>query len=554
MIKQPIGVYINWASYDELSDNVELTQELAMDQLDHMIRLRKAGAKLDYYMMDAFWYAKDGGYREWRKPHWPKGPDAWLKKCKENGIKPGLWVSCNTTFCKLDPIPAWENSMEGGNRVGACMFKGGFLNDFLDALHMWYEKGVRMFKFDFVNFSMITPELKGEMMPADIRRLNIAAWSAGLKAFRVKHPEVVMIAYNGLEVTGSQGNTSTPIGKALETNWLEVFDSVYCGDPRPADVPAMRFWRSKDVYSDHQVRVYEYSGFPLERIDNAGFMVGLTGTCYGRGMQAWKGMLILSLARGGWVNTYYGNLNLIKGEDAKWFAKVQKIWMGLQEFGRTELFGGWPAKGEAYGILNKRYDGAIVTVVNPGQNVSRVAFDSLGHGKGRVLFCDAGFKVGLKEGEVTVGPEQMVVIGLGSFADAAYDLGVQEDVVIPKSIEKVPVVFASTGVNALAGKATGVKKGTLRFAVKLCSPDGLMFRISGGSPPKGTPMGQIITLKAVQGGKELPIKVEYDKQIWSGLSWGVGEVDVGSGDVEFSVKVNHATTVVLSGEVFKVGY
>ncbi len=551
MIKKPIGVYINWASYDELSDNVELTEAIAMEQLEHMIRLRKLGMKLDYYMMDAFWYAVDGGYRTWRKPHWPKGPDAWLKKCAENGIKPGMWVGCNALFAKINAVPAWEDSLQG-DRMSACMFAGGFLNDFLDALHGWYEKGVRMFKFDFVNFSTATPELKRTMLPSEIRRANITAFSTGLKAFRAKHPEVVLIAYNGLEETSSQGNTSVPIGKALETSWMEVFDSVYCGDPRPADVPAMRFWRSKDVYSDHQVRVYELSGFPLERVDNAGFMIGITGTCYGRRTQAWKGMLILSLARGGWVNTYYGNLELLDKADAKWFARAQEIWMGLQEFGRTQTFGGWPGKGEAYGLVNKRHDGAMVTVVNPGQSVAKVPFDAMGYGKGRVLFCDAGFKVGLKEGEVTVGPEQMVVIGLGCFAAAEYDLGVQEDVVIPKAIERVPAVFESIGVNALAGKVEGVKKGVLRFVVKLCSPDGLMFRISGGSPPAGKPMGELITLKAVQGGKELPVKVEYDKQIWSGLSWGVGEIEVGHGAVELSAKVTHATTVVLSGEVYRV--
>src|SRR5260221_14611550 len=56
-LKQPIAVYNNWSAYDELSDNVELTEELAMKELGEILRLRRSGVKIDYYVMDAFWYS-----------------------------------------------------------------------------------------------------------------------------------------------------------------------------------------------------------------------------------------------------------------------------------------------------------------------------------------------------------------------------------------------------------------------------------------------------------------------------------------------------------------
>ena len=34
MLRDPISVYNNWSSYDELSDNVPLTEDLAMRELD----------------------------------------------------------------------------------------------------------------------------------------------------------------------------------------------------------------------------------------------------------------------------------------------------------------------------------------------------------------------------------------------------------------------------------------------------------------------------------------------------------------------------------------
>ena len=106
-LNQPVAVYNNWSAYDELSDNVELTESLAMKELGEILRLGREGVRIDYYLMDAFWYAPDGGYRTWRKPHWPDGPDRWLDHCHEHGLLPGLWVAVNS-LCKLEPVTAWQ--------------------------------------------------------------------------------------------------------------------------------------------------------------------------------------------------------------------------------------------------------------------------------------------------------------------------------------------------------------------------------------------------------------------------------------------------------------
>ncbi len=73
-LKEPVFVYNNWSAYDELSDNVAQTETLAMRELQEIIRLKKNGVKIDYYVMDAFWFDIDGGYRTWHKQHWPNGP------------------------------------------------------------------------------------------------------------------------------------------------------------------------------------------------------------------------------------------------------------------------------------------------------------------------------------------------------------------------------------------------------------------------------------------------------------------------------------------------
>jgi len=110
-LHQPIAIYNNWSAYDELSDRIELTEALAMKELGEIVRLRRAGVRIDYYLMDAFWYSTNGGYREFRRPHWPNGPETWLEACRTSHIKPGLWLASNVPF-RIEPLPEWRSSMD----------------------------------------------------------------------------------------------------------------------------------------------------------------------------------------------------------------------------------------------------------------------------------------------------------------------------------------------------------------------------------------------------------------------------------------------------------
>lgn len=518
-LRGPYSVYINWAAYDELSDNVELTEELAMFQLGHVERLRKAGVRIDAYLNDCFWFAPDGAYRTFRKPHWPAGPDRWLAECKKLGVAPGLWVGTNT-HRGLDINPAWKSSYDP-KRTAFCLFQGGFLTHFMDSLQLWYDRGVRVFKFDFANLDAATPAAEKFWTPPEIRAMNETAFRTALAEFRFRNPEVRFLAYNGFG--GEMSGTATPIRKTVDLRWLDAFDSLYCGDPRPADVPAWHFWRSKDIYSDHMVRYYLDNGVPLERIDNSSFMIGVTGTCYGRRSAAWKGMLMLSLARGGWMNTYYGNMELLNETDARWFAEAQRLFLPLQDKGRVTMFGAVPGSGEPYGYAALATGGIVYTVVNPSQSVAEISLPYAGDSTGRLLFADRGFEPRLSRGSVVLGPEQMAVVGTGSLSSVKFDFGRQEDVAIPVSIQRLTTKPA--GANANAPVLIDVPAGSdLRVIARQTRPDGEAIRTTGGSPPNGTTLGKMLKLSAVQGGKPVQIDIQYDKAIWSGLSWASGEI------------------------------
>jgi hypothetical protein len=528
MLTDPTLVYINWSAYDELSDNVPLTEELALRQLDELIRLRRLGLKLDYYIMDCFWYDPEEGYRSFRKRDWPNGPDRWLERCREEGIKPGLWVASNNQ-CRFKVPEKWRDSTQanaGGEWQGQCCFYGGFLADFVEILDCWYQRGIRAFKFDFAQLGAAPQHLADVMLPAEIRWANVLAFSGAMKSFRKTHSDCLFLAYNGFEDVGSQGDTSHPLRKVIDTRWLEVFDVIYCGDPRPADVPAMNFWRAKDVYSDHMVRTYEYSGIPLSRIDSSAFMIGTTGTCYYRKTAAWQGMLILSFARGGWANTIYGNLDLLDAAKAEWFFKARQLFLPLQRTARFIVFGGVPGRAEPYGYAALLDGHGLITVVNPSQRIGTLELPIPLPGFARILFRDAGFVPTFSKNTITLGPEQLALIGVGSHAAAEKDLGVQEDVIIPRSIRPIPVEFGRRGPRTLTAEIDPPASGRVRIVVQLTEPGkSIARRVTGGAPPAGKSLGELLILSAKQRDRRVPVRIEYDKPIWSGLSWAVGEID-----------------------------
>lgn len=560
-IPDPISVYDNWSAYDELSDHVPLTEALSMEELDNVLRLRRSGVRFDYYVMDAFWFDPNGAYRTWKKPNWPDGPDNWIKRCQQNGIRPGLWFSTNT-LVHLNAAPQWRNSLNK-NGTAMSMFEGGFLPDFMNTLQYWYDHGIRMYLFDFADLTAATPQSEATLSKEEIIQRNSTALRNALTTFRARNPGVVLEAFNGFGGDMDTTFYSFPFKNPIDLRWLEVFDSLYCGDPRPSDVPTMSFWRSVDIYSDHQMRRYEQSGVPMERIDTTSFMPGKTGTIYRRAFQEWKGSLLLMLARGGWINTTYGNLELMSDNEAKWFARVQSLFLHFQSEGRIKTFGGVPGDVQTYGFGALDGDGSVYVVVNPTGTVATVAMPLLSQsqhplGQGKVIFRDAGFVPEITKGGIQLGPGQMAAIGFGKYASPAYDLGIQKDIVIPRSIKPLPVEFHSVGKGLIQAIIQAPRSGDLRLVMQQYSPDGRLWRPWPGTGPDSANMGKIFILKAEQDGKNLPIREDYNRVVWAGLSWAEGEISHRDLDTGSPLTLTFQSTVkdpvTLKGRIYVVTY
>ena len=560
LLRDPIWVYNDWSAYDELSDNIPLTEALALRELDQVLRYKKLGVHFDYYMMDAFWFAPGGAYREWRKPDWPDGPGRWIARCRANGILPGLWFGSNS-LVKINPAPAWRDSL---NAKGTAMSfsEGGFLPDLMKTLQFWYERGIRMFEFDFADFTAATPRQESAESPRQIESRNQTAFREALQVFRRRHPDIVLVAFNGFGGDLEYTSGHFPFRNPVDLRWLAVFDSLYCGDPRASDVPETSFWRSMDIYSDHMVRRYEQSFVPLERIDPTSVMFGDTGTIYYRKLHAWHGEVLLMASRGGWVNTIHGNLEFLSDAGVRWLARVQKMYQPLKAMGRTRTFGGVPGDAEPYGFGSLAAGGSVYTVVNPAQAVRELELPLLTRTQPplagvRDIFRDAGFVTRLCVNTRTLGPGQMAAAGFGHYAAPEFDLGVQEDVRIPRAIAPLEAHFAPSDRNA-AEAVIPPPHGDLRIIFRQHDPDGAVARSWPGGPPNGVSMGKVLRISAAQDGKALPVEIDYDRLIWSGLSWAAGEIRhkafARGGPITVRCSSAEKETVSLSVRLYTVEY
>jgi len=530
-LASPVAVYSHSAATaGSVAQPVNETQ--ALHEVDQLQRLKKAGMHFDYDLIDAAAFAPDGAYRTFRAAAWPNGPDAWIGKCLATRIRPGLRFGGNT-LTAMQSAPAWTNSLtHDGHRLS--LFEGGYLPDLVAAMQTWYDRGIRLFAFDSFDLSAATPAAAAKLTGDQIALRNAAALREAFASFHARNRDAVLM------IAVEPGN-HPDLARLAATG---VFTFVSTGAPRPSAVPEASPWRSVDIESDQAVRRFEQTGVPLAQIDSPGPFAGGNA---GSDMGPWKGAFLLSMARGGWLNTIHGDLALLQDADARWSARAQKLFLNLQQTGSMHSFGGSPGGSQPYGFAGASAHGSVYVVVNPGQSIASLALPACHAYKlskdGRVQFRDAGFEPRLSGNSVTLGPGQMAVVGFGAFASSAFNFGVQQDVVIPHSIEPVDADFESTDSGALEASLDPPIEGVVRVVVRPRDAGSALAN------PKGT---QPFTLEAMQYGRPIPVRLDSG----SGSQWVVGEIDVNDltpgVPLKVTLEANSSTQTSLQASAYAV--
>ena len=150
------------------------------------------------------------------------------------------------------------------------------------------------------------------------------------------------------------------------------------------------------------------------------------------------------------------------------------------------------------------------------------------------------------------------MVGYGAYGAPIYDFGIQEDVVIPSSIEPEPADFRATATNTIESVIHPPATGALRVIMRQRTPDGKVLRTRAGAPPNGENMAKVFSIEATQAGRTIPVAVDYDKIVWSGLSWALGEIKapdlVPDQPVVIRFHSLEKNPVILEGKVYHVIY
>ena len=555
-MKRPFSIYCTWSYHDELGDSVELTEKMCLTAMKTLRRWKEQfGVAYDYFMLDAFWFDMKRPYDMFKKPHWPNGFDRVRDEALEMGMSPGLWYSVNSNKFK---VPAWKGSLDGGESYSLSHgpYAAELEKAWRHAIENWH---VRLFKLDFANFFCRAEADKTATM--EVFHRNVEMLHDILRRLRSEYPDLGVIAYNSFVRWGNWLNL--PPGNALENgmdgSWLDVIDYLYSGDPRPSDLPRTDLRRSIDAFQDHQVWLFHKGAkLPFDRIDDHGCMTGVTNTAFYQGAHGFRRGYVANLARGGKRDIYYGDPTLIGDEDVRFIGKVRELYYGAARSGlETQIVGpsgpnagagDEPGVAPWYGFLTGGGASGLLYLVNGSCTVQQAQLTIPGARSTRVLFQDAGPTVAACANYdrlvVELAPEQVALVGLGTYADAKFDLGQNTDQAQPRTMTLLPITFTQSADDQWQGTFAGkLPRGAKLYVTAQVFGLGVGYHnhMGAGLPQRFggqhthnnhnmKPLTQElvnITLKA--GGKAVkPVKLVPDKPVWSGISWVGKMYDVAS--------------------------
>ena len=564
----PIAVYSDEPAPGAGPSASSPSEDRALGNLDQLVRLKKSDLHIDYDLLDVSQITSDGLHPSGGKSAWPNGPDTWIARCRAAQIHPGLRFGASA----LRP---------GGG--GPVFFDDKLLVDFVAALQSWYDRGIRLFVFDGLDLSGLPSENAAGLTNDEIITRNAEALRTAFSSFRAKNRGAVLFVIQSPGTisdapsnrpSGSIPSASDP-NSGNQANRLGPFLLISTGPPHPPAMPQTNLQRATDIETDAQVSHLEQRGVSLAHIFSAGFNTapapaGVTSpgaTSLPRGPhRGWKGAFLVSMARGGWVNTISGGLDSMQSADARWMARVQKLFFAMQAQGHMHSFGDPPTSGQPYGFAGATKRGVVYVVVNSGQAVATLPLPRLAPnqpaGYGRVQFRDAGFSPELNGNNLTLGPGQMAMVGFGVFATQEFNFGVEQDVVIPRSIEPVDANFHLAAPGVLEARIDPPIEGVLRIVVLEREPGSIAQAGAAGSVPAASRNNRF-TLEMTQGGRPIPLRSggsgrDGESILNAGLPWAVAEIDVNDLTPGIPLRVrfrcNEKPAVTLEGSAYQVIY
>ncbi|MCX7848400.1 MAG: hypothetical protein N2595_10275 [bacterium] len=533
MIMRLMAVYNNWGHYDELGDRVRLTEGLVWEELAVIERWRREfGVSFDVFVIDCLWFEAERGYKEFRRGDWPVGPGRVLERIRELGMIPGLWFSVNGARLR---VAEWEGSLCEDNwhySLADGPYAEALEEGMQHAAEAW---GVRYFKLDFANLGLAARGVvrsEQETMRRSVGRLREI-----LGRLRERFEGVHVITHCGFARRPPERDSGGGEMIEVDPGWLDVVDGVFSGDPQCGDIPQSTLCRAIDVFQDRQVWKLNRSGFPLDRIEDHGVLIGRTNTAMYRGRQGFRRSYVGQLARGGRRDMVYGDVTLLCDEDVRMMRAARGLFFDAYRRGLCTRYVGDGKPGEHgwYGYMTGGGSSGLLYLVNATFERRCVELPVLDMHAARVLFYDGRkpeLEVQAEHLAIEVGPEQAVVIGMGRYADGRWEVPPEEDTPPPVATRLVPVRWGAVdgGVEGEVGEGALAEGERLLVVAQVfdAEPAGAIEAAPYRFGRQETPTSEdrrprahdLVRIRCEVGGREVMAEAQVpDVPVWSGTSW-----------------------------------
>lgn len=497
--KEPLRVYNDWGLHDDLTPGDPiLTAEMTLENIPRVIEMnRKSGANFDYYLMDAFWFESGHPYTHIRPDTFPEGMTPIKAALDEGGLKFGLWFDINgihTHLANLPELAKYHTELGNGALCLAC-------DEVADLICEGMEKqikdlGLKIIKLDFGYFECKNPHHNHSVATAESKEKSVRNFIRMMDRLRKAEPDLKILCYNGWMTDLGWMGTPDPDrrGYPVSPYWCKFVDYVYCGDPRPSEFPSENAADSLVWYADGMIKLLADSLIPLDAIDDAGAMMGHTGTIYHLGKAHFRESMLMSVLRGGKKLLIYGDLRDLDDSDYAYLGLVDTLYTrAMAENYTTRIFGN-AARGEVYGYDTGCETEGFCVIVNP------TAHDVIYNLTSPRWQSGVSVTPIIVDGEIVEHHWQETGIATQVKVSArGYTLVEWKLTSTPKGFDKITLLPGDRITVNTKGKTV------LELSFR---KDGAPLRTSEGLPPEFTVM---------TGGK--PLTPSQVSQVWSGISW-----------------------------------
>jgi hypothetical protein len=372
---RPYSLYNTWydlrsPEYPHWSPDNVMSEATAMKMVDLLRRnmIEKNNIKLDAFVLDDGW---DVYQSDWvlRREQWPHGLKPLADELKRTHTNLGMWFGPTGGYSFHNLRIGWmkehgyevvDNMMCVAGKNYSVLLKKR-VTDFVE------NDGVGYYKWDGIQFSCSEPD-HGHPIGVYSRRAVLQSVAAMCTAVREKNPDIF------LNITS--GTWMSPWWvKYANTIWMQGADYGFADVPSISSRDASITYRDFVLYEDWKLKGL---WFPIANLMTHGIIKGKNesvGTTV-EPLDKFTDDVLLYVARGVSMYELYISPDILS--DGEWTSISRSLAWARDRFPilmNTELVGGNPMKGEAYGYTHFKGNRGIIAARNPVMEASRLKVD-----------------------------------------------------------------------------------------------------------------------------------------------------------------------------------